>query len=76
MSEEKKEDGKISVFVDGEEARCSPGANLIDLIASIGGEIPHYCYHPKLSVSGNCRMCLVELGLPGKDRATGEPILD
>ena len=33
-------------------------------------DIPHYCYHPKLSVAGNCRMCLVEFGTPalGPDR--------
>lgn len=33
-------------------------------------EVPHYCYHPKLPVAGNCRMCLVEYGLPamGPDR--------
>lgn len=35
-----------------------------------GEHIPHYCYHPKLSVPGNCRMCLVETGAPkmGPDR--------
>ena len=33
-------------------------------------DIPHYCYHPKLPVAGNCRMCLVEFGTPslGPDR--------
>src|SRR4029077_6874665 len=33
-------------------------------------EVPHYCYHPKLPVAGNCRMCLVEFGTPalGPDR--------
>ena len=33
-------------------------------------EVPHYCYHPKLPVVGNCRMCLVEYGMPalGPDR--------
>jgi NADH-quinone oxidoreductase subunit G len=38
-------------------------------------EIPHYCYHPKLPIAGNCRMCLVEFGLPamGPDR---NPILN
>ena len=38
-------------------------------------EVPHYCYHPKLPVSGNCRMCLVEFGTPaiGPDR---KPILN
>ena len=69
-------DNLISVFIDGVEARCAPGANIVDVAASIGVEIPHYCYHQKLSVSGNCRMCLVEMGLPGKDRATGKPMLN
>ena len=40
-----------------------------------GIEIPHYCYHPKLPIAGNCRMCLVEFGTPmlGPDR---KPILN
>jgi NADH-quinone oxidoreductase subunit G len=40
-----------------------------------GVEVPHYCYHPKLPVAGNCRMCLVEYGTPvmGPDR---KPVLD
>ncbi len=76
MSEEKKDDGLISVFIDGQEVRTKPGTNIIEVAASVGKEIPHYCYHPKLSVSGNCRMCLIELGMPGRDRATGEPILN
>ncbi|MCS1409532.1 MAG: NADH-quinone oxidoreductase subunit 3 [Verrucomicrobia subdivision 3 bacterium] len=33
-----------------------------------GVEIPHYCYHPKLPVAGNCRMCLVEFGMPAMGR--------
>jgi NADH-quinone oxidoreductase subunit G len=39
-----------------------------------GIEIPHYCYHPKLPVAGNCRMCLIEFGTPmmGPDR---KPVL-
>ena len=38
-------------------------------------EVPHYCYHPKLPVAGNCRMCLVEFGTPalGPDR---KPVLN
>ncbi len=40
-----------------------------------GGEVPHYCYHPKLPIAGNCRMCLVEFGTPmvGPDR---KPVLN
>ena len=39
MSEEQKDDGLISVYVDGEEVRCKPGTNLVDLVASVGQEI-------------------------------------
>lgn len=35
--------------------------NIIDYLENLNVKIPHYCYHPKLTVSGNCRMCLVEL---------------
>jgi NADH-quinone oxidoreductase chain G len=35
--------------------------NIIDYLENLNIKIPHYCYHPKLSISGNCRMCLVEL---------------
>ena len=40
-----------------------------------GVDIPHYCYHDKLPVAGNCRMCLVEFGTPmmGPDR---KPVLN
>ncbi len=71
-----KHDNLISVHIDGEEVRVPPGTDMIEAARSIGTEIPHYCYHPKLSVVGNCRMCLVEMGMPGRDRETGEPMLD
>jgi NADH-quinone oxidoreductase subunit G len=41
-----------------------------------GQEVPHYCYHKKLPVAGNCRMCLVEFGMPAMNRATRQPILN
>ena len=34
---------------------------LIEYCETLGINIPHYCYHKNLSISGNCRMCLVEL---------------
>jgi NADH-quinone oxidoreductase subunit G len=48
---------------------------MIQACAAIKVDVPHYCYHPKLPVSGNCRMCLVEFGTPamGPDR---KPILN
>ena len=75
MSETKQLE-TVTVNVDGVEHAFPKGMNLVDAVASIGSEIPHYCYHPKLSVVGNCRMCLIEMGMPIRDRATGEAVLD
>lgn len=48
---------------------------MIQACSMHGVEIPHYCYHPKLPVAGNCRMCLVEFGMPAMDRSR-QPILN
>ncbi|MGF1448169.1 MAG: 2Fe-2S iron-sulfur cluster-binding protein [Opitutales bacterium] len=66
----------VTINVDGKDYDVPAGMNCIDALETIGIEVPHYCYHPKLSVAGNCRMCLVEMGMPMSDRATKEPILD
>ena len=66
----------VTLNVDGVEHQVPAGANLVDALAKIGKEVPHYCYHPKLPVAGNCRMCLVELGSPLRDRATNELVLE
>ncbi len=47
--------------IDGQQVTVEEGANLIQAADRLGIEIPHYCYHPGLSVAGNCRMCLVEI---------------
>ena len=54
----------INVQVDGEWRQFPKGTRLIEACMKSGKFIPHYCYHPKLSSPGNCRMCLVELGMP------------
>ncbi len=47
--------------IDDKQIDAPDGINIIDA-ADLGGiEIPHYCYHPGLSIPGNCRMCLVEI---------------
>lgn len=76
----------ISVKVNGRDvsvsktfqdpvSKCSVPTTMIQACSAAGIEVPHYCYHPKLSVAGNCRMCLVEFGTPamGPDR---KPILN
>jgi NADH-quinone oxidoreductase subunit G len=54
----------LNVQVDGEWKTFPKGTRLIEACMKSGHFIPHYCYHPKLSSPGNCRMCLVELGMP------------
>jgi len=47
--------------IDDAPVEVPDGLNLIEAARLCGIEIPHYCYHPALSVVGNCRMCLVEV---------------
>ena len=54
----------LNVQVDGEWRQFPKGTRLIEACMKSGHYVPHYCYHPKLSSPGNCRMCLVELGMP------------
>jgi NADH-quinone oxidoreductase subunit G len=66
----------ITVTIDGLEIAVPKGTNMIEAARLLGIEIPHFCYHSKLSVAGNCRMCLVEMGQPALDPATKQPVTD
>ena len=55
--------------LDGKEIPFEPGDSIIRAAARAGIEIPHYCYHPGLSVPANCRMCLVEIKPGPQQRA-------
>ena len=66
----------ITVNVDGQDIAVPKGTNMIEAARLASVEVPHYCYHPKLTISGNCRMCLVEMGLPAVDPATKAPLMD
>ena len=52
------------IIIDGQRIETQNGKTVIQAAYENGIEIPHFCWHPELSVSGNCRMCLVEVGLP------------
>ncbi len=47
----------VTVTIDGKQVQVPKGTNLIEAAKVAGIDIPHYCYHPHLSVAGNCRMC-------------------
>ncbi len=50
-----------TLIVDGEEVTVESGMTVLQACEAIGKEIPRFCYHERLSVAGNCRMCLVEM---------------
>jgi NADH-quinone oxidoreductase subunit G len=60
------------VLIDGKELKIGDQErlNAIQAARRAGVEIPHYCWHPGLSVAGSCRMCLVEIG--ARDPKTGQ----
>ena len=49
------------VTIDGKTFDVESGITILEVARSNGIEIPHFCWHPALSISGNCRMCLVEI---------------
>ena len=63
----------VTINIDGKDYAVAAGSNLVDAAKwHAGNDIPVFCYHPKMDPVGMCRMCLVELGTPAFDRATGE----
>ena len=54
------------ITINDRTVEVEAGTNVIDAGLKVGVQIPHYCYHPRLSVVGQCRMCLVEISDNGK----------
>jgi len=70
-------DNKITVTIDGVECHANQGDMLIDIADEAGIYIPRFCYHNKLSISANCRMCLVEVEKAPKPLpACATPVMD
>jgi NADH-quinone oxidoreductase subunit G len=51
-----------TITIDGRKIETQPGKTIIEAALDSGITIPHFCWHPALSVAGNCRMCLVRVG--------------
>ncbi len=73
----------VNVQVDGVWHQFPKGTRLIEACEKAGSYIPRYCYHKNLSSPGNCRMCLIEMGMPkmGPDRkpelgSDGMPVIN
>ena len=58
----------VNVTIDGKPVQVPKGTNIIEAAKCAGIDIPHYCYHPHLSVAGNCRMC--QISVKGQPKMT------
>ena len=51
----------LNIEIDGKAIQVSPGSTVMDAANQVGAYVPHFCYHKKLSIAANCRMCLVQV---------------
>src|SRR5213595_1429100 len=51
----------VNIEIDGKPLQVAPGTSVIDAAHRLGIYVPHFCYHKKLSIAANCRMCLVQV---------------
>ena len=70
------EKGMVNVQIDGHWIQVAAGTRMIEACKQAEKEVPHYCYHPKLSSPGNCRMCLVQMGMPPRPKPGDDPSYD
>ncbi|HEX7621637.1 MAG TPA: 2Fe-2S iron-sulfur cluster-binding protein, partial [Anaerolineales bacterium] len=66
----------VSLTIDGQLITVPAGTLLVNAAKKIGIDIPVFCYHPKMEPVGMCRQCLVEVGRPVVDRATGKQVME
>ena len=70
-------DNLITLTINDREVKAKPGTMLIDVTDNEGIHIPRFCYHKKLSVAANCRMCLVDVEKAPKPLpACATPVMD
>jgi NADH-quinone oxidoreductase subunit G len=63
--------------INGRQVEVPNGMTVLQACQTIGVEIPHFCYHERLSIAGNCRMCLVEVEkMPKPVASCAQPVMD
>jgi NADH-quinone oxidoreductase subunit G len=67
----------VRVTVDGRQLAAHEGAPLLQVMLDAGIDLPHYCYHPKLTIDGSCRLCQVRIeGIPKLQISCNTPVRD
>ena len=64
------------IFINGQAIEAEAGQTVLQVALANGHFIPYFCWHPKLSVAGNCRVCLVEVEGRGIDIACNMPVTE
>ena len=67
---------QVTLTIDGKQITVPEGTGVADAAKMLNIDIPVFCHHPKLEPVGMCRMCLVEIGRPVRDRATGQFVME
>ncbi len=67
---------QVTLTIDEKQVTVPEGTGVADAAKMAGIDIPVFCHHPKLEPVGMCRMCLVEVGRPMRDRATGQIVME
>jgi NADH-quinone oxidoreductase subunit G len=65
-----------TVTIDGQILEFEPGTKLLQFCLDAGIEVPHFCYHPAMSIPANCRQCYVRIGMPVRNRESGKLEVD
>jgi len=77
MSEANIQEDMVTITVDGQEVQAPKGAMLIEVTDAQNIKVPRFCYHKKLAIAANCRMCLVEVEKAPKPLpACATPVMD
>ncbi|MEZ0397163.1 MAG: NADH-quinone oxidoreductase subunit NuoG [Anaerolineales bacterium] len=66
----------VTLIIDDRQVTVPEGTLIVNAAKMVGIDIPVFCYHPKMEPVGMCRQCLVEVGRPAIDRATGQPLIE
>ena len=61
---------KINLTIDGIDVQVTEGSSVLQACEVLGLEIPRFCFHERLLIAGNCRMCLVEIEKSPKPQAS------
>ena len=65
----------VELTINGQQVKVPAGTTILKAAEEIGVQIPRFCYHERLAIAGNCRMCLVDAGGPKPLASCAFPVI-